>query len=332
MKKEIKYFFRKPISSRSIERVFRDIKVEVAKEFKIGFFINRYKSKGILKRVYDIIGSSLNQSDINHVTGDVHYLTYFLSKGKTILTIHDIGTYYRLRGLKKIIFWLFWIWLPIKRCSVITTVSHTIKHEILKVVNCDPKKINVLYNPICDIYKPSRKVINLNKIRILHIGSTDNKNLKNHIEALKNRNILFELVVICSDPKNVRNIFKSVDFKFLILSNLSLKNVYQQYKLCDMLLFSSFYEGFGLPIIEAQAVGRPVVTTNYGSMKEISNGSACLVNPKNPSSIYAGIEKIIKNKKYRDYLIAKGFKNVERFKAQKIGQDYVKLYKKILNK
>ena len=332
MKKEIKYFFRKPTISCSIERVFRDIKVEVAKEFKIGFYINRYKTEGIFKRAYDIIGSSLNQSDINHVTGDVHYLTYFLSKGKTILTIHDIGTYYRLRGLKKKIFWLFWIWLPVKRCSVITTDSRTVKHEILKVVNCESKKINVLYAPVCDIYKPSNKAINLNKIRILHIGSTDNKNLKNHIEALKNKNISFELVVICSDPKNVRNILKSVDFKFLILSNLSLKNVYQQYKLCDILLFASLYEGFGLPIIEAQAVGRPVVTSNYGTMKEISNETTCLVNPNDPSSIYAGLEKIIKNKKYRDSLVVKGFENVKRFKAQKIGRDYINLYKEILSK
>ena len=181
------------------------------------------------------------------------------------------------------------------------------------------------------IYKPSIKIFNSKKIRILHIGSTKNKNLKNHIEALKNRNISFELVIICSDPKNVKNLLKSVNFKYLIFSNLSLKNMYQQYKLCDILLFSSLYEGFGLPIIEAQAVGRPVVTSNYGSMKEISNRSACLVNPKDPSSIYAGLEKIIKNKKYRDSLVFKGFNNVRRFGAQKIGRDYTNLYKKILS-
>ena len=266
------------------------------------------------------------------MTGDVHYLTYFLLKKKTILTIHDIGTYHRLKGLKKLIYWFLWIWLPVNRCSVITTVSKTIKSEILKIVNCESKKINVLYNPVCKIYKPSKKFFNINKIKILHIGSTNNKNLKNHIEALKNRNLSFELIIICNNPNSIRNILKFVDFKFSVLSNLSLENVYQQYKLCDILLFASLYEGFGLPIIEAQAIGRPVVTSNYGTMKEISNGTTCLVNPKDPSSIYAGIEKIIKNKKYRDTLIVKGFENVKRFKSQKIGRDYVNLYKKFLNK
>lgn len=331
MKKKIKYFFRKPTSSCSIERVFGDIQTEVSKEFKISIYINRYKTEGVFKRIYDIIGSSLSQSDINHVTGDVHYLTYLLLKRKTILTIHDIGTFYRLKGLKKIIFWIFWIWLPIKRCAVITTDSQAIKNELLKVTNCKPQKIKVLYAPVCEIYKPSIKIFNPKKIRILHIGSTDNKNLKNHVEALKNRDIVFELAVICSDPKKVRNILKFVNFKFSIFSNLSLNDVYYQYKLCDIMLFSSLYEGFGLPIIEAQAVGRPVVTSNYGSMKEISNGTTCLVNPKDPSSIYSGLEKIIKDKKYRDSLVVGGFKNVERFSARKIGRDYINLYKKILN-
>ena len=105
--------------------------------------------------------------------------------------------------------------------------------------------------------------------------------------------------------------------------------MYQQYRLCDILLFCSLYEGFGLPIIEAQAVGRPVITSNYGAMKEISNGSACLVNPKDPNSIYSGLKKIVKNKKYRESLVFKGFRNVKRFSAQKIGRDYVNLYKKI---
>ena len=87
-----------------------------------------------------------------------------------------------------------------------------------------------------------------------------------------------------------------------------------------------------MPIIEAQAVGRPVVTSNYGTMKEISNKTTCLVNPNDPSSIYAGLEKIIKNKKYRDSLVVKGFENVKRFKAQKIGRDHINLYKEILSK
>lgn len=332
MRKKIKYFFRKPTNSQSIERVFEDIKDEVIKEFKIGFYINRYNSKGILKRAYDMICAAFHQSDINHVTGDVHYLTYFLSKKKTILTIHDIGTYNRLRGLKRLAFWLLWLWLPIKRCSLIITDSKTIKREILSVVNCKPKKIKVLYAPVCKIYKPVHKDFNLKKIKILHIGSTDNKNLRNHVEALRNKDIRFELVVICNDPKNILSILKFVNFKYSILSNLSLKSVYQQYQLCDILLFSSLYEGFGLPIIEAQAVGRPVVTSNYGAMKEIANGAACLVNPKDPLSIYKGLEKIIKNKKYRDYLIVKGFENVKRFKAEKVGIDYLNLYKTIISK
>ena len=331
MKKKITYYFRKKQNSPSIERVFADISAVVAKKYRVKFYINRFVSRGIYNRVYDIIISSFNQSDINHITGDVHYLSYFLSKKKTILTIHDIGTYHRLKGYKKFVYWLLWIWLPIKRCSIITTNSKTIKNEILKITKVDKKKIKVCYNTFCNIFQPSKKKFNIKKIRILHIGSTENKNLKNHIEALKNLNFSIELAVICNDPKKVKSELKSANFKFFIFSNLSIQRVYEEYKLCDIMLFASTYEGFGLPIIEAQAVGRPVLTSNYGAMKEISNGSAYLANPRDSQSIRKGLVKIIKDKKYRNFLIDMGFKNVKKFQSEKIGSKYVKLYDTILN-
>jgi len=328
LKKKICFFYRKSLRTYSIERAFQVLQKEVRKQFKISNYINKYESKDIFKRVYDIICASFHQADINHLTGDVHYINYLFSKKKTILTIHDIGSYYRLKGLKKLIFWLLWIWLPIKKSSIVTTVSQRIKHEILQVVNINPKKIRVLPVPISKIFKPSKKVFNKNKIKILHIGGTENKNLGNHIKALKNRNISFELVVICSNPKDVRKMLKNVDFKFTIISNLSLKKIYQQYISSDILLFASLYEGFGLPIIEAQAVGRPVITSHRSPMKETANGSACLVNPNNPSSIYAGLEKVIKSKKYRKSLVAAGFQNAKKFNAQTVARNYIDLYKK----
>ena len=330
MKKIITYYFRKPTDSPSIERMFKDIIQVVDKKYKVKFYINRFSSKGIFNRIYDMISAPFYQSDINHITGDVHYLSYFLSKKKTLLTIHDIGTYYRLKGLKKFIFWLLWIWLPIKRSSLITTDTKVIKNEILKIVKHDRKKIKVMYAPVCKIYKPSKKKIDMTRIRVLHIGSAENKNLKNHIEALKSFNFSIELVVICKDIKKVKKLLKFVDFRFSILSNLSLQRVYEEYKMCDILLFASLYEGFGLPIIEAQSVGRPVITSNYGAMKEISNGSTYLADPMSPLTIRKGLLKIIKNKKYRDKLIELGFENVKKFQSEKIGSNYSKLYDTML--
>ena len=154
------------------------------------------------------------------------------------------------------------------------------------------------------------------------------------IKFLKKRK-LSEIWLLAANSDIAAGVKNSdVDFKNTYLTTYNVLN--DSYKFIDKntkILFASSSAIYGTVkkvISENTAPLKP--ESNYGSMKEISNGAACLVNPKDPSSIYAGLEKIIKNKKYRDSLVVKGFKNVERFSAQKIGRDYVNLYKKILNK
>jgi len=97
-----------------------------------------------------------------------------------------------------------------------------------------------------------------------------------------------------------------------------------------MLVFASTYEGFGLPIVEAQATGRPVVTSNILSMPEVAGGAACLVDPFNVASIREGIAKVIQDSSYREYLVRLGFENVKRFQPENIAKNYLDIYTNIL--
>jgi glycosyltransferase involved in cell wall biosynthesis len=99
-----------------------------------------------------------------------------------------------------------------------------------------------------------------------------------------------------------------------------------------MVIFASTYEGFGLPIIEANAVGRPVVTSDIYSMPEVAGDAACLVNPFDVSNIRTGVLRVIQDESYRRKLIENGFKNVERFKPNAIAQQYLELYKELFRK
>jgi glycosyltransferase involved in cell wall biosynthesis len=87
-------------------------------------------------------------------------------------------------------------------------------------------------------------------------------------------------------------------------------------------LYPSLYEGFGLPIIEAQACGCPVITSNTTSMPEIAGGAALLIDPRNVESLANAIEKIILSKDLRENLVQKGYENIKRYTwdlaAQKI--------------
>jgi glycosyltransferase involved in cell wall biosynthesis len=110
---------------------------------------------------------------------------------------------------------------------------------------------------------------------------------------------------------------------------LSRAELLEQYRRCDLLLFASTYEGFGLPIVEAQAVGRPVVAGEVWSMPEVAGGAACLVDPFDAGSIRAGVRRVISDATYRDRLIELGFVNARRFRAQAIAEQYAMLYREI---
>ncbi|MCB0583153.1 MAG: glycosyltransferase, partial [Phaeodactylibacter sp.] len=91
----------------------------------------------------------------------------------------------------------------------------------------------------------------------------------------------------------------------------------------------SEYEGFGMPILEAQATGRPVITSNICSMPEVAGRGAALVNPYDPAAKRAAIEQIIRNAGYREELIQEGRENVKRFNLEKIAGQYLELYREI---
>ena len=79
-------------------------------------------------------------------------------------------------------------------------------------------------------------------------------------------------------------------------------------------LFPSLYEGFGLPVLEAQSVGAPVLTSNASSLPEVSGAdSAVLVDPLSVEDIARGIEKIALDSDFRSAIIESGSKNVTRF-------------------
>ena len=96
-------------------------------------------------------------------------------------------------------------------------------------------------------------------------------------------------------------------------------------KNADVFVFPSFYEGFGLPILEAQAAGAPVVTSNVSSMPEVAGEGAILIDPKNIESIASGIYKIISDEKLKRDLIEKGYENIKRFSWQKCAQETLKI-------
>jgi glycosyltransferase involved in cell wall biosynthesis len=111
--------------------------------------------------------------------------------------------------------------------------------------------------------------------------------------------------------------------------NLNNEEIKIEYQNADLVTFCSLYEGFGLPIIEAQAMRTPVVTSNISPLKEVAGGGAVLVDPNSCLSLQKGILSLIENKILREKLIEVGLKNIRRFEPKKISHNYENLYREI---
>lgn len=287
-----------------------------------------YTSSGILNRLRNISFSKKLNSELLHITGHDHYLILGLLRKKTILTIHDIEILKRSSGTKGFLLKKLWFDWPIKYATCITTISEFSKNEILSLGNYKTP-IQVIHNPLTLPIEHTPKQFNTNCPNILHIGTKQNKNLNRLIIAIKD--IKCHLTIVGELDINQTKLLHSNEINYTSKANLSNIEMVNEYINCDILSFVSTYEGFGLPIVEAQACGRVVISSNITSMPEIANNGALLVNPLDVRDIKNGINQLINNSKLREEMISKGLENVKRFEPKKIANQYLELYNRILN-
>jgi glycosyltransferase involved in cell wall biosynthesis len=221
----------------------------------------------------------------------------------------------------------FWLKLPVRHCKYITAVSEATKQEIIKYTDCPADKIRVIPTIISTHFVYSPLVPRAERPMILHIGTAENKNLERHIKALAGLPIQLYIVGKLYPPQ--LSLLEQYQIDYQNDFNLSDDALHQLYKECALVLFASTLEGFGMPILEAQAVGRPVVTSNLSSMPYVAGEAACLVDPYDTTSIRAGVEKVLADTVYRNELTQKGLKNIERFSAAEVARQYEALYAEV---
>jgi glycosyltransferase involved in cell wall biosynthesis len=327
------------------------LKKELASDFHFNSIKLPFTSSGIIPIFFNLLYLRRFKKGIFHITGDVHYAILALPADSTILTIHDLVFLHSYKGIRRAFLkWIF-LTLPIKKAKYITTISEKSKQEIIDHTNCDPNKILVIPNPVDPAFlQPSKlskhsKPSKLSKLSqppkpfqplqplqppkpvLLFLGTKPNKNLELSIASLHGLSVYLRIIgKLTSKQNELLNKF-SIDHSNI--HGITDQELYNEFANCDIVFFSSTYEGFGLPVIEGFQAGRPVITSNISPMKEVASNAALLVDPSSIASIRNAVIELTANEGLRNQLIAAGKEKVKDFQPENIASKYSELWRKI---
>lgn len=271
----------------------------------------------------------------------------------TVVTIHDLIPYMMPETVGKGYLDHFLHDMPeiVHSSTAILTVSEYSKHDILKFFNFYPEdKIyvtplaaNTNFRPLNQIRcsKYIKNKFNFNEPYILYIGGfSSRKNVLGIIQAFskiyKDLSKPYKLLIVGSLKDEGQKLFKYVSE-----NNLSDKIIFSGYiedsllpvlyNGCEAFVYPSFYEGFGLPPLEAMSCKVPVITSNITSIPEVTGDNALLINPYNNYDLMSAMVKLLNDAALKHELAAKGYKHSLNFNWHSTAVNTLNAYKKIIN-
>ncbi len=314
----------------SIERLFQAVVAALPNDrFDVRVRVSPIDSKGVFRRLALIVWATCCQGDINHISGDINFIGLLMRRSRTLLTITDSASMNRLVGFKRWFYRVFWLELPIRRAGYLSAISEATLQETINYVSLVLPNSSVIpcCTPIQILSEP--RPFPDNCPRLLVVGTRPNKNLSRIIEALSGVPCLLVLVGALSEEHQKLSARHGIKVENHV--DVSDSQMAQLYRNADMVVFVSTYEGFGLPILEGQAVGRPVITSARSPMKEVAGVGACLVDPESIMEIREAVLRVIHDSKFRAELIQAGIDNVKFYSPEIVALQYASVYEALLS-
>lgn len=263
---------------------------------------------------------------INHVTGDVQYAILALGGCKSVLTCHDTVSldYRKLSWLKRLFFEWVWYRLPLKYATKVVAISEATRKSLMKYTKRND--IEVIHNAVDPIFHPYNRFRN-DKPVVLVIGTSENKNLERTFEALKGLDCSVNIIGKMTQEQEYVLHKNGIEYQNSIgLTDVQLSDAYIH---CDVVSFISLFEGFGMIVVEANKVGRPVICSDIPVLREVAGEGAFFVNPTDVVDMHQGFERVLSDLELQKSLVEKGFKNAERFDVKEIQKQWLDLYKSL---
>ncbi len=282
--------------------------------------------------------------DVVHDTVDFGPLA-FRMPFKTVQSIHDLAPF----GLPQ-------DYLPVYRIAYRTIVPRVArnadkiivpsaysKQELLKRLMVQEEKIRVVHLGASEAYRPLEQKEQADVVQKYHLDFPfvldvspleRRKNLPTLIRSfgkLKNGGLSHKLVIAGNKPWRGRSVLKLAEDlglakEVIFLGYVPDEDLPKLYNAADLFVFPSYYEGFGVPPLEAMACGTPVITSNAASLPEVVGDAALMVAPHDIDGLAEVIHEVLTNERLRQGMVEKGLKQAKRFSWEKCARETLQVY------
>ncbi len=291
------------------------------------------------------------QADVYHILDNSYgHLAFFLDPRRTVVTSHG-GTprSWRRWNPEGPAMWVFDLaFRGMLRAARIITVSQYARQELLAETRCPPERVHVVYHGVDERFRPianneRQRVRNQylqpgEKALLLHIGHcAERKNVEGVLQAvalLRHRGLAVRFLQIGGVFTSAqRHLVETLGIGEAVTQTPHVPNAELPplYAAADVFVFSSFYEGFGIPLIEAMACETPVVCSDWELFREVCGDAALFVNPRDPQAIAQAIAQVLSDPVLAADLRQRGLERVRMFNWEKTARETVAIYRKVLD-
>ncbi len=267
---------------------------------------------------------------------------------KSIVTMHDVAwrTFPEMyKRADRIIYDWKYGWSA-RNATHVICISESTKRDIMRFYGVPEERISVIYQPVQKIFytpmdkEKAEKIVSeyVEGDFILTVGSINaRKNLMGMLKAFKRLDNRPKFVIIGNGHKYRKQCEQYItDSKLtddiIILDNIHDGEILQAFYTCTkMLLYPSFYEGFGLPVVEAALQHCPIITSDVSSLPEAAGPGAIQVDPYDIKSMASSIKRLLADKEEREYLGNKAYEHaISHFDPKVLTEQVYKLYKSLM--
>ncbi len=311
-----------------------NVKLELPKSSKF-----LWRGLGIKKQLL------ADQIDIYH--GLSHEIPFGLQQTnvKSVVTIHDL-IFLRKPHYYKFIDRKIYEWKSRYACQNadrIIAISEKTKLDIIELYRIAPEKIDVVYQGCDETFKIKANSKKLAEVKnryqlpdtfILSVGTIEErKNLNLLIEALAQAQTSVPMVVVGKPTPYLDKVKHTIakhqlQNRVLFLHNVTFEDLPEVYQLANLFVYPSFYEGFGIPIIEAINSNLPVIAATGSCLEEAGGPDSIYVSPTQPNELAKAIDNVLSDENFRQMMVSKSLAYVQKFNNDLVAEQVMECYKK----